>query len=72
MTQSRKSSNPVITRLRAFVAAWLVMEASPDMEAADYEARVHETRLSPGLSLLLILLGALLCWSAVLVLAGVL
>ena len=71
MTQTT-SSHPVIARLRAFVAAWLVMEATPDMEAADSEARLHETRLSPGLSLLVILLGALLCWAAVLVLAGVL
>jgi len=66
------SSHSLLVRLRAFVAAWLVMEATPDMEAADSEARLHETRLSPGLSLLVILLGALLCWAAVLVLAGVL
>lgn len=65
-------SHSLLARLRTFVAAWLVMEATPDMEVADYEARVQESRLSPGLSLLLILLGALLCWAADLVLAGVL
>lgn len=71
MTRST-SSHPLIARLRAFVAAWFVMEATPDMDAADHEARLQETRLSPGVSLLIILLGALLCWAAVLVLAGVL
>jgi hypothetical protein len=71
MTQST-SSHPVIARLRTFVSAWLVMEASPDMDAADYEARLQESRLSPGLSLLVILMGGALSWIALLALLGVL
>lgn len=72
MTHTPKSSHPFIAGLRAFAAAWLVMEATPDMEAADYEARVQESRHSPGLSLLVILIGGALSWAVLFALASVL
>lgn len=71
MTQSNPS-HPVIAWLRALIAAWLVMDATPDMDAADHEARMQESRLSPGLSLQVILIGGALSWIVLLALLGVL